>query len=283
MRSLLTGALLFFITFLAALALVWRGERAGACAHLALDEGVVRAARAWVLFAPDVCFGQSILSPSSLADTLAPRALSSLTILVPAMIIGTLAGAALAQWAAWRAGRPSARLAMALAVLGTALPACILAPLVIEVFAVKLALFGVLTDTWGRFCLCVLTLALIPAATVARNLRGELLRAQSDRSVRFAVARGYPPTTLLLRFVWPRAFAETLPSLARTFATMFGALCVTEAIFLFPGLGRLFLEAAHLRDGNVLAALALWSTAAFIVLGGVNTAHLQRRGLSRVF
>ena len=240
-----------------------------ACAHLTVTEALWRAVAAWSLVRADACMGRSELtdlaSSASLYDGLWARAPDTLMLVIPALILGFAFGAAFALFAAARAGRPSDRLLMSVAVLGASVPACVLAPIVIEVVAVRLSLAPVLYGS-GASVLPILTLALMPAGAVARRLRGALVRQAQLPYVKVAQAQGFSPRFILLRRVLPGALRETVGALPAVVATAVAGTVVVETVFLRSGLGTLFLRAALARDSNVLAVLVLWGTLLFVVM-----------------
>lgn len=94
-----------------------------ACAHLTVTEALWRAVGAWSLVRTDTCMGRSELSDlassTSLYDGLWARAPDTLMLVLPALILGFLFGAAFALFAAARAGERSDRFVMSVAVLST--------------------------------------------------------------------------------------------------------------------------------------------------------------------
>jgi ABC-type dipeptide/oligopeptide/nickel transport system permease component len=173
---------------------------------------------------------------------------TALGLAVPLAVIGGL-GAALARssWAAW--------LWRGLSVLLVSVPGYWLALLALYALALQAGLArvvgdGGLADLW----LPAGVLALGAAAPASRLVRERALQVMSEDPFRLAIAQGLPPAQLVLSRVLPGTLVPAITLWANSFGALLGGSVVIEAIFSWPGLGRLVLQAIAERDLPVLQA-----------------------------
>ncbi len=123
-----------------------------------------------------------------------------------------------------------------------------------------------LIDRARHLALPLVTLSVIGAAAVARFARGAALEVRRDRFVLAARARGIPPRRLEAHHVLRNALIPVITLLGLNLPALFSGTVFVEAIFAWPGMGRVIVEAVLARDYPVvLAATAVFS--ALVVLG----------------
>lgn len=89
-------------------------------------------------------------------------------------------------------------------------------------------------------------------AYTTRNL---VLQILDEDYIYAARARGLPEKTILRRYVLRSASPPTVTSLALTVITSWQGAIITETVFAWPGLGRLFFEAIASLDAPVVIGL----------------------------
>ncbi len=150
---------------------------------------------------------------------------------------------------------------------GASVPSFWLALLLIDLFAVKFSLLPVAgrqgpTSTF----LPIFALALTPAAVLARFARSAMLETLGEDYVRTARAKGLPGWLVVGR----HALRNSLIPVITAFGTILGHLLVgavvIESIFIWPGLGKLAIDAILQRDYPMIQGLVLYSGATFVAL-----------------
>lgn len=98
-----------------------------------------------------------------------------------------------------------------------------------------------------------------------RFVRSQVLEVIGQDYVRVARAKGIPEWLVASRHVLRNALMPVITILAGLLPALIGGAAITEGIFNWPGMGRLFLEAANTRDYPLLLAMLTISTLATLV------------------
>lgn len=138
---------------------------------------------------------------------------------------------------------------MGLAMLGICLPTFVIAPLLGEIFALKLGWFDVaLWEESSAWVLGAVTLGLYYSAYIARLTRGSMLDVLSQDFIRTAKAKGVPPLVILFKHAFRGGITPVVAFLGPALAGLIGGSFVVESVFGLPGLGQHFIKAATNRD-----------------------------------
>ncbi len=160
--------------------------------------------------------------------------------------------------AAFKRGSLIDRFTMLLAILGQSLATFWFGIMLILCFAVYLRLVPPSgRGSLAQVILPSLTLAMYATAVIARLTRSSMLEVLGEDYVRTARAKGLHD----LRVVGRHAFVNTMIPIVTVLAVQFGNLMagavVTEAVFAWPGLGSLTVEAIYSRDYPLVQAIIL--------------------------
>ena len=123
-------------------------------------------------------------------------------------------------------------------------------------------------DRLRHLALPLATLTLIGIGGTARFVRGAMLDVAGLPYVAIARAKGLSETRIALRHVLRNALIPVLTLLGLSLPTLFSGAVFIEAIFAWPGVGRVLVEGVQARDYPVvLAATAV--SAVLVVLGNL--------------
>ena len=122
-----------------------------------------------------------------------------------------------------------------------------------------------LTDRISHLILPVLTGTLGWIAWYSRFLRSSLLEILPQNYLRSARARGLPERTVIFKHALSNALIPVITLLALDLPYIFTGAVLIETIFSWPGMGRLYYQAAVERDYPLLMAVLIIG-AAFIIL-----------------
>ena len=212
-------------------------------------------------------FGHSLRSKrpvsTEIAERFMPTLLLTLTSMVWAVIFGMVIGIVSAvyrnQW-------PD-RIGMTLAVSGISFPAFALGMLLMQVFSVQLGwLPTVGADTWRHYILPSITLGAAVAAVMARFTRASFIEVIQEDFVRTARAKGVPEKLVVLKHCLRNALIPVVTMMGLQFGFLLGGSIVVEAVFNWPGLGRLLVDAIDMRDYPVIQTLVLLFSLEFILI-----------------
>ncbi len=127
---------------------------------------------------------------------------------------------------------------------------------------------GRVIDRLRHLALPLLTLTLIGIGGIARYVRGALVELQGSQFLTVARAKGLSRHAVLLRHALPNALIPVLILLGLSLPALFSGAVFVEAIFAWPGVGRLLVSAVQARDYPVVLA-ATTISAALVVLGSL--------------
>jgi peptide/nickel transport system permease protein len=123
-------------------------------------------------------------------------------------------------------------------------------------------------DQLRHLALPLATLVLIGAGGTARYVRGAKLDFATQPFVIAARARGLSGTRLMRRHVLRNALIPVLTLLGLSLPALFSGAVFVEAVFAWPGVGRVLVEAVRARDYPVVMA-ATTVSAVLVVLGNL--------------
>lgn len=116
-----------------------------------------------------------------------------------------------------------------------------------------------------HLALPVTVLTIVNVAGFSRFVRGSMLEVLRQDYVRTARAKGLVETVVVARHALRNALIPFITIVVFAIPTLFGGAVITESIFSWPGMGRLFLLALGQSDYPVAMAM-LFITAVLTVL-----------------
>ena len=146
-----------------------------------------------------------------------------------------------------------------LALLGVSMPNFWLGPMLILLFAIQLDLFPVSGRSGpASLVLPAITLGTALAGLLTRMIRSALAEELHRGYLQTARAKGLGRLWAVVRHAFRNASIPVVTVVGLQFGTLLTGAIITETIFAWPGLGRLIIQAIHLRDyplvqGGVLA------------------------------
>jgi peptide/nickel transport system permease protein len=110
-----------------------------------------------------------------------------------------------------------------------------------------------------------MVLGLAALVTFTRFVRSEVLEVLNQDYVRTAHAKGLPLPLVTTAHVMRNALLPVVTLLGYVLPTVLSGALITEYVFAWPGIGRLFYEAAVARDYPILLAILTMTTMATII------------------
>ncbi|HTP42429.1 MAG TPA: ABC transporter permease [Nitrospiria bacterium] len=159
------------------------------------------------------------------------------------------------------AGRPGSwrdRGILLMATLGFSLPSFVVGVLLILILAHEAHWFPPALWEGPRYVvLPALTLALGPAAYVARLTRASLVEVAAQEYVRVGRAKGLPPRVIWLAYLLKAGLPPVVTVLGPILAMLVTGSFVIEYLFSIPGMGRFFITAVTNRDYPLIMGVTL--------------------------
>jgi len=150
--------------------------------------------------------------------------------------------------------------------LGQAMPVYWLGLLLILVFAVKLGWFPAAgRDGLLSLVLPAVALGAFSMARIARMARSGMLEVLAQDYVRTARAAGVSAFVVTYKYALKNAAIPLVTIVGLEFGVLLGGAVITETIFSWPGLGRLFFDSLSSRDYPVLMAMMVLSAITIVL------------------
>lgn len=131
-------------------------------------------------------------------------------------------------------------------------------------------------DRARHIALPLVTLTLIGVGGIARYVRGAMLDVRTAPFVMVARSRGIPERRIRLRHVLGNALVPIVTLLGLSLPAVFSGTVFVEAIFGWPGVGRILVDAVRARDYPVVMA-ATTVSAILVVVGNIMADFLANR------
>jgi peptide/nickel transport system permease protein len=190
---------------------------------------------------------------------------------IVAMLLAIIVGVPLGLWAGLKPGTATGRTIHAGSIIGWSLPTFWAGLLLIMVFAVMLRwlpamgrgpttlLFGIPVsflslEGWRYLILPASSLALFALAALIRVGRGATREAMLQNYVKFARAKGIPNARVIRVHVLRNALLPIVAVIGLEFGSVLAFAIVTETVFGWPGVGKLFIDSINLLDRPTIVA-----------------------------
>lgn len=111
-----------------------------------------------------------------------------------------------------------------------------------------------------------LTLTLIVLAQMMRMTRAAIINLLASPYIEMARLKGMTPMRVIVYHALPNALAPIITVLALNLAYLITGVVVVEVVFVYPGIGQLFVDSVKIRDIPVVQACSLIFAAAYIIL-----------------
>jgi oligopeptide transport system permease protein len=183
---------------------------------------------------------------------------TSLTLAVLSLAFGLVLGVPIGIYGAVRRNSFGDYLSSILVTVGVAMPAFILAPVLVIYFCFQhhwLPVAG--WGGWREAVLPVVCLGALRATYIARLMRGSMLEVMSQDFIRTARSKGISPGWVIVRHALPLALTPIVSYLGPALAGNLEGGVVIEKLFFVPGMGQFFLNSATNRDLTMAIACVL--------------------------
>ena len=248
---------------------------AGLRAELNLDRPLPMQYLTWMRHAVHGDLGRSIVSGEPVGALILDHFGVTASVVLVAVAFATLIAIIAGLVAAWRQNS-----AVDLAVVGAAtavlaVPGFWLGLLLLLLFGVKLGWLPFVgyvpfSESAGQAALFlvmpIVTLTITESGVLTRMMRASSIDVLQLDYVTHARAKGLPESTVLLRHVFPNAFAPTLTLVGLTLGHLLGGVAVIETVFTLPGLGRLMVDSVASRDYPVVQGCLLFTALVYVVV-----------------
>lgn len=263
----------------AALALLGQAatpETVAALRHeLGLDEPLVVRYLSWLAQALTGDLGHSLSSGLPVSGLVNSKLWNSLALAGGAFVIVVPSAVLFGILAAYYSDGPIIMLLSATTLVMLSVPSFLLGYLLIYVFSIRLGWLPAIAilpqgggiSTWlNATLLPMATLCLAGTAHMMRMTRASILSIMASDYIQMAEIKGLSRWRVVTRHAFPNALSPILSIAMLTLAYMVVGSVVVEAVFNFPGMGKLMVDAVSFRDVPLMLACGLIYCTLFVGL-----------------
>ncbi len=220
--------------------------------------------------------GESLISGRPVADVIKGWLVNTLILAACTALVAVPLSFALGLLAA---AYPDSTLDRAISIstlMMVSVPEFLTATILILLFAVQFNLLpatshisgdATFTELLRALVLPMATLTIAALAHMTRMTRAAILDVMRSPYVEMAVLKGVPKRLIIIRHALPNALGPIANVIAIVLGYLVSGVVIVEAVFSYPGLGRLILDSVGFRDMPMVQALAMIFCAFYI---GVN-------------
>ena len=226
-------------------------------------------------------FGNSLVSRGKpVLDIIWERLPNTLILMIPAEVIVILVSLSIGIYSALRQYSVMDHVVTALSFIGYSMPIFFIALLSMYMFAVNFKRWGLpYLPTVGMFdpqvgktpgqvvlhmILPIFSMTLITAAGYSRYVRSQMLEVIGEDYIRTARAKGLPRRMVITGHALKNAALPLVTIVGLDVPLLLGGAIVTETIFAWPGMGRLFIDHISRADTPVVMGILMLISVAVI-------------------
>jgi len=212
-------------------------------------------------------FGRSFRSYTPVTQMYRERIGNTALLAGCAVLLGALVAIPLGTLAAYHRGSAVDSVAQVLAVFGSAVPGFWIALVFIFFLSAKLhwlPTFG--TPTLKGIIMPAIVLSLSNMAILTRLTRSAILDILNRDFIQVARAKGLSPQVVTRTHVLPNAAVPILTVLGLEAAHLMTGAAVVEYVFAWPGIGKMAVDAALVRDTPVIVGFAVAAGTIFVTV-----------------
>jgi peptide/nickel transport system permease protein len=120
-----------------------------------------------------------------------------------------------------------------------------------------LSFWGRIGDTLQHLVLPAVSIALISIAGYSRYQRASMLEVLHSDYLRTAKAKGLSQRSVIVKHALRNALIPIITLISLDIATVLGGAVITETIFGWPGIGRLYIQAIGTNDYPIVMAVVM--------------------------
>lgn len=212
--------------------------------------------------------GNSFVSGRPVFSTFVSRLPATLLLTVASIALTVMISIPLGILSAVRQNRFTDYLIRFCSFLGNSMPNFFVALLLMYFFAIRLEWFPVIANgtTLQSVAMPSLTLAIAMSARYLRQVRATVLEELSKDYVMGAKARGVKFSVTLWKSVMKASLVTILTLLTLSIGSLLGGTAIVESIFLWDGVGKMAVDAIHMRDYPMIQAYVMWMAIIYVTV-----------------
>ena len=212
-------------------------------------------------------FGTSFRYQQPTFTLIAERASNTLRLGGISLLIVIVLSGVLGVLAAVHRGSVLDQAVVALAIFGQSAPVFWVGLMLALVFSVRLRLFPAIGYSgWQSLVLPVITIVIAELPWQLRIVRSEMVETLLQDFVRTHRAYGIRPDRINYMYALRNAAIPWVSVMGVQAGYLLGGVIVAEAVFNYPGLGQLFIQAVTARDYPLVQSITIVTASLFVFL-----------------
>ncbi len=243
-------------------------DRAALAAKLGLDKPIWEQFTTYLYHLMQGDLGTSLYSGRPVTNLILERLPATAELAFAALFFAIVLSFPMGVFAAQRRKQWPDKVTMAGSLLGFSMPNFWLGPLLIMFFSLWLGWLPVSGRDDGLWSLILpaITLGTGMAAVLSRLVRASLLEVMDADYIRTARAKGVNKHTLVWHHAMRNALLPVVTVLFLQAGTLLTGAILTEAVFSWPGLGTLMIDALNQRDYAVVQGGVLFIAMVYLTM-----------------
>jgi peptide/nickel transport system permease protein len=225
-------------------------------------------------------FGNSFMERRPVLEIISERFKNTMILMLTAEVVIIIFSLAIGIYSALRQYSVIDNIVTTISFIGYSMPVFWLALILMYLFAVNFKKWGLpyfptigmydlavgptLSQIAWHLVLPVTTIAVISVAGYSRYVRSQMLEVINQDYIRTAYAKGLPERMVLLGHALKNASLPLVTIIGLDLPFLISGAVVTESIFAWPGMGRLFWDAV--QDTDIPVLMAILVIIAFLVV-----------------
>ena len=220
-------------------------------------------------------WGKSFRDGRPVLEIIGGHPLATLPLVGTSTLLSVAIGAWIGIRSALREGSFFDYVATVLAMVALSIPTFWFGLVAIYIFSLWLGWFpagnmytigdGSFGDYLSHLIMPSVVLALVNVAIWSRYMRAATLEVLGQDFIRTAKAKGLPPRRILFKHIIGNSLVPMITLAGLQLPTLLGGALVTETVFTWPGMGRLFLDSLGYNDYPVVMGLLMFSAILVLV------------------
>lgn len=211
--------------------------------------------------------GTSFYSGKEVTSLIASRLSATFYLALGAILFALSCAVPLGLWAAFHKNKWQDRLALTFSMLAFSMPSFWLGPLMMIVFSLYLGLLPVSgNEEWSSIILPAITLGMAMSAMTARLLRASLLESMASDYTKTAKAKGQSESKIIRHHALKNALLPVVTVVFLQAGALLTGAILTEAVFSWPGLGSLIIDALGKRDYPTIQGCVLFIAFVYMLM-----------------
>ncbi|MFW5437571.1 nickel ABC transporter permease [Paenibacillus apiarius] len=235
--------------------------------QMGLDQPLIVQYGAWLNEIMHLRLGLSFQSGLPVTEELASRLPATFRLMGSSFVTACILALPTGILSAWHRHKQLDHAVRFLSILGASLPHFWVGSMLIYLFCIRTSLLPMMGDGGiMHYIMPSVTMAAGMAAVYARMLRAGMLEAIAAPHYKAARARGIKRRRLLVQHAVRPALLPFITVIGDSFGYFWGSSIIVEAIFSWPGVGGLMIDAIFNRDYPVIQAITLLTAACVIAV-----------------